>query len=65
MLERRKALEKIKQKPNTRLCSCGLEKEDIFNCKHKSCQESRLDEIRVNDLVERGWLPIERWRHTN
>ena len=61
---RQKKLEEIKNKPDNRFCSCGLEKEEIFTCKHKSCQEQRLDDVRINKLVESGWLPIERWRHT-
>lgn len=65
MNERSKALEKIKQKPNNRFCSCGLEGSKINTCEHNSCQVDREHQKNVNDMVERGWLPIERWIHTD
>lgn len=60
-----KRLEEKKSEPNNRICSCGLEREEIFNCEHKSCQEQRLEDRRINGLVEAAWLPIERWRHVD
>lgn len=63
-MNRAEELELRKQKPNNSFCSCGLEKGEQRNCKHKSCQVDREHQKNVNDLVERGWLPVERWRHT-
>lgn len=59
-----KELNEIKSRPNNRICSCGLEREEIFTCKHKSCIEQRIEDKRINKLVESGWLPVNRWRHT-
>jgi len=62
--ERTKLLNEIKSKPFTGFCTCGLEGKEIFTCNHESCKEDLKHQKHVNNLVDRGWLPIERWKHT-
>ncbi|GGG24084.1 hypothetical protein [Christiangramia forsetii] len=63
-MNREYELNKLKSKPDKSFCSCGLGNyKERRKCKHKSCQEDAKHTQNVNDLVERGWLPLERWRH--
>jgi len=65
MADRKTRLDKIKSKPDTNICTCGLKGVLEFRtCTNEGCQVNQEHQKKVNELVENGWLPVDRWRHT-